>query len=271
MTGRAGTGQYRAPDFAGAVAVVTGGGQGIGAAIARGLAASGARVVISGRHAGSLTAVAGQITSAGGQCDWVTGSVADPDHVARLMDTAAAGEGVIHVLVNNAGIAGPSVPLAELSLADWNETIAVNLTGVFLACQAAIPYLRAAAHGKIVNIGSAAGKRPLPNRTPYAAAKLGVVGLTRTLAHELGPDNISVNTISPFLVDNPRLDNVISAMAAATGRTAAELRGELTAGTAFGRTVTEADVVRMVLMLCSSAADDLTGQDINVTAGAVMY
>jgi NAD(P)-dependent dehydrogenase (short-subunit alcohol dehydrogenase family) len=251
MTG-GGPGQYRPPDFTGAVAVVTGGGQGIGAAIARALAAGGARVVISGRHPGSLTAVAEQITSAGGECGWVAGRV-------------------IHALVNNAGIAGPSVPLAQLSLADWDEVIAVNLTGVFLACQAAIPYLQAAPHGKIVNIGSATGKRPLPNRTPYAAAKLGVVGLTRTLAHELGPDNISVNTVSPFLVDNARLGNVVAAMAAATGRAPTELRDELTAGTAFGRPVTEDDVTRLVLMLCSSAADDLTGQDLNVTAGAVMY
>jgi NAD(P)-dependent dehydrogenase (short-subunit alcohol dehydrogenase family) len=270
MTG-GGAGQYRPPDFTGAVAVVTGGGQGIGAAIARALAASGARVVISGRHPGSLTAVAEEITSAGGECGWVAGSVADPVHVAALMETAAAGGGVIHALVNNAGIAGPSVPLAELSLADWDEVIGVNLTGVFLACQAAIPYLRAAPHGKIVNIGSATGKRPLPNRTPYAAAKLGVVGLTRTLAHELGPDNISVNTVSPFLVDNARLASVVAAMADATGRAPAELRDELTAGTAFGRPVTEDDVTRLVLMLCSSAADDLTGQDLNVTAGAVMY
>jgi NAD(P)-dependent dehydrogenase (short-subunit alcohol dehydrogenase family) len=265
------TGHFRMPDFSGAVAVVTGAGQGIGAAIARGLAACGARVVIDGRRPASLKRVADEIAAAGGVCDWMAGSVTDPDHLTALMARAAGASGAIHVLVNNAGIAGPTTPLAELSLEDWNQTLAVNLTGVFLACRAAIPYLRAAPHGKIVNIGSAAGKRPLPNRTPYAAAKLGVVGLTRTLAHELGQDNISVNTVSPFLVDNARLESVISAMADAAGRDPAELREELTAGTAFGRPVTEDDVTGLVLMLCSSAADNLTGQDINVTAGAVMY
>ncbi len=270
MTGRV-VGRYRPPDFTSATAVVTGGGQGIGAAIARALAGCGARVVINGRRAASLKLVADEITASGGACEWVAGSVTDPDHLAALMATAAGDDGVIHALVNNAGIAGPSTPLAELSLEAWNETIAVNLTGVFLACRAAIPYLRAAPRGKIVSIGSATGKRPLPNRTPYAAAKIGVVGLTRTLAHELGPDNISVNTISPFLVDNARLEAVVSAMAAAGDRSPGELRGELTAGTAFGRPVTEDDVARLTLMLCSSAADDLTGQDINVTAGAVMY
>jgi NAD(P)-dependent dehydrogenase (short-subunit alcohol dehydrogenase family) len=263
-------GRYRPPDFSGTTAVVTGGGQGIGAAVAQALADCGARVVISGRHESTLKAVASEITAGGGRCEWVAGSVTDPDHVSELMAHAGR-DGVIHTLVNNAGIAGPTTALADLSLEDWNETIAVNLTGVFLTCRAAIPYLRAAPHGKIVNIGSATGKRPLPNRTPYAAAKLGVVGLTRSLAHELGPDNISVNTISPFLVDNPRLDRVISKMAETSGRTPAEVRDELTAATAFGRGVTQEDVARLTLTLCSSIADDMTGQDINMTAGLVMY
>lgn len=270
MTGQA-AGRYRPPDLAGATVVVTGGGQGIGAAVARALAGCGARVVISGRHEATLKAVAADIAASGGSCDWLAGSVTDEGHVAELMAAAAGSDGVIHALVNNAGIAGPTTALADLSLADWNETIAVNLTGVFLACRAAIPYLRAAHRGKIVNIGSATGKRPLPNRTPYAAAKLGVVGLTRSLAHELGSANISVNTISPFLVDNARLQTVITTMAAASGRSPQELRDELTAATAFGRAVTEDDVARLTLMLCSSVADDMTGQDINMTAGLVMY
>jgi NAD(P)-dependent dehydrogenase (short-subunit alcohol dehydrogenase family) len=263
-------GRYRPPDFTGTTAVVTGAGQGIGAAIAQALAGCGAHVVINGRHESTLKAVASEITASGGSCDWLAGSVTDPDHVAELM-AAAARDGVIHALVNNASIAGPTTALADLSLEDWNETVAVNLTGVFLACREAIPYLRAAPHGKIVNIGSATGKRPLPNRTPYAAAKIGVVGLTRSLAHELGPDNISVNTISPFLVDNPRLDRVISKMAETSGRSPAEVRDELTAATAFGRAVTQEDVARLTLMLCSSVADDMTGQDINMTCGLVMY
>ena len=252
-------------------AVVTGAGQGIGRVVARALAACGARVVINGRHAASLKAVADEIVAGGGACEWMAGSVTDPVHVAELMAAAAGRDGVIHALVNNAGIAGPSTPLADLSLEDWNETIAVNLTGVFLACREAIPYLRAADRGKIVNIGSVTGKRPLPNRTPYAAAKLGVVGLTRTLAHELGPYNISVNTISPFLVDNTRLETVIASMAEASGRSPREVRDEMTAATAFGRAVTQDDVARLTLMLCSSVADDMTGQDINMTAGLVMY
>ena len=176
------SGNRRASDgcdngFAGSSAVVTGAGQGIGAAIARGLAAKGrarrpqrpprgdARRGLcrrSGRPAARPTA-ASATSRTSRTCD-------------ELMALAAGERGVIEILVNNAGIAGPTAPLAEVTLEEWNETIAVNLTGVFLACKAALPYLERAEHGKIVTIGSVTGKQPLPNRTPYAAAKLGVVG-----------------------------------------------------------------------------------------------
>jgi NAD(P)-dependent dehydrogenase (short-subunit alcohol dehydrogenase family) len=264
-------GTFRNPDFAGGVAVVTGAGRGIGAAIARDLAASGARVIINGRHRESLETVGAEIAAAGGTAEVVPGSITDPSHVEDLMRQAAGPNGVINVLVNNAGTAGPTTPLSELSLEDWHETIDTNLTGLFLACRAAIPFLRRAGHGKIVNIGSATGKRPLVNRAPYAAAKIGVVGLTRTLAHELGPDGISVNTISPFLVNNARLDGVITTMSAARGISKEKLWEEYTRETALGRAVTEADVSRLVLFLASSAADDITGEDWNVSAGSIMY
>ena len=264
-------GVFRNPDFTGAVAVVTGAGRGIGAAIARDLAASGARIVINGRHREPLKAICADIAAAGGIAEPVPGSITDPDHLEALMHQAAGTRGMIHVLVNNAGTPGPTTPLREMTLQGWTETIETNLTGVFLACRAAIPFLRRAGHGKIVNIGSATGKRPLVNRSPYAAAKLGLVGLTRTLAHEVGSDGISVNTISPFLVDNARLEEVITTMASARGLSKETLRKELTQQTALGRTVTEADVSRLALFLASSAADGITGEDWNVTAGAIMY
>ncbi len=257
--------------FAGATAVVTGAGQGIGAAIAKGLAAKGARVILTGRRAEKLQAVCDEILADGGSVECRAGDVTDVEHLEALMALAAGERGAFEILVNNAGIAGPTAPLVDVSLADWNETVAVNLTGVFLACRAALPYLERAEHAKIVNIGSVTGKQPLLNRTPYAAAKLGVVGLTRTLAHEVGPHGISVNVISPWLVDGERLETVIVTMAKERGLSTEELRAEMTAGTAFKRTVTEEDVVETALFLCSPAANNLTGQDINVSAGAVMY
>jgi meso-butanediol dehydrogenase / (S,S)-butanediol dehydrogenase / diacetyl reductase len=258
-------------DFTGKSAVVTGAGQGIGAAIARGLAGKGAHVVLSGRRGETLAAVCATITDVGGSAEYCVGDVTDLAHLDELMAIAAGSRGILDVLVNNAGIAGPTAPLIDVIPEEWNETIAVNLTGVFLACKAALPYLQRAEHGKILNIGSVTGKQPLPNRSPYAAAKLGVVGLTRTLAHEVGRSNISVNLISPWLVEGQRLGDVLSSMSKERGLTPDELRAEMTQGTAFKRTVAETDVVEMALFLCSSAADNLTGQDINVAAGAVMY
>jgi NAD(P)-dependent dehydrogenase (short-subunit alcohol dehydrogenase family) len=257
--------------FLGASAVVTGAGQGIGAAIARGLAANGVHVVLNGRRAELLEAVCEEIIGAGGSAEAFPGDVTDLAHLELLMARAAGSRGVLDILVNNAGIAGPTAPLVDVTLADWSETIAVNLTGVFLACKAALPYLRRAAHGKILNIGSVTGKQPLPNRAPYAAAKLGVVGLTRTLAHEVGPDGVSVNVISPWLVEGGRLEAVLASMSKERGLTPDELRDEMTEGTAFKRAVSEEDVVEMAVFLCSSAANNMTGQDINVAAGAVMY
>lgn len=257
--------------FSGATAVVTGAGQGIGAAIAKGLAAEGAHVVINGRHASKLDAVCRQIRDDGGSADCCPGDVTDLRHLEQLMALAAGERGAIEILVNNAGVAGPTAPLLDIDPEEWNETLAVNLTGVFLSCKAALPYLMRANRGKIVNVGSVTGKQPLVNRSPYAAAKLGVVGLSRTLALELGPQGMSVNVVSPWLVENQRLTEVITSMSDERGVTAAELREELTNGTALKRTVSESDVVETTLFLCSSRADALTGQDINVAAGAVMY
>ena len=130
--------------FASASAVVTGAGQGIGAAIARGLAAKGTHVVLSGRRASTLEAVVEGITAEGGSAQYCVGDVTDLSHLNELMAIAAGPRRVLEILVNNAGIAGPTAPLAEVSPEDWNETIAVNLTGVFLACKAALPYLERA-------------------------------------------------------------------------------------------------------------------------------
>jgi NAD(P)-dependent dehydrogenase (short-subunit alcohol dehydrogenase family) len=258
-------------DFTGRTAVVTGAGQGIGAAIARGLAQHGAHVVLSGRHKSTIEAVRATIDGDGGSAEAIVADVTDLKQLERLMERAGGADSVIDILINNAGIAGPTAALVDVTLEDWNATLSVNLTGVFLACKAALPYIAQAEHGRIVNIGSVTGKQPLPNRTPYAAAKLGVVGLTRTLAHELGPLGISVNVVSPWLVGGDRLEAVIGTMAKELGVSADELRAEMTAGTAFKRTVTEADVVATALFLCSPLAGNITGQDLNVSAGAVMY
>ena len=188
------------------------------------------------------------------------------------MAKAAGDRGHFEILVNNAGVAGPTAPLGDITLEEWNETVAVNLTGVFLACKAALPYLSVLEHGKIVNIGSVTGKQPLLNRTPYAAAKLGVVGLTRTLAHEVGPYGISVNVISPWLVEGARLEDgrridVERARAHARRVARRDDRGHRIQANGERRGRRRDTLFSSV----RRAANNLTGQDINVAAGAVMY
>jgi NAD(P)-dependent dehydrogenase (short-subunit alcohol dehydrogenase family) len=258
-------------DLSGKVAFITGGGHGLGRTLAERFAAAGADVFITGRTEAALAESAESLRRTGAKVDWAVADVSKPDDVARSFEHAVSTFGTVNILVNNAGIAGPTVELAALATGDWNEVLAINLTGPFLCCKAVIPIMRKAGAGKIINIGSGSGKRPLPGRTPYTASKLGLVGLTRTLAHELGKDHINVNLISPFLVAGPRLELVIERQAIARGMSKESVRAELTNLSPFKRGVTEDDVARVALFLCSSGADNMTGQDINVSAGAIMY
>jgi NAD(P)-dependent dehydrogenase (short-subunit alcohol dehydrogenase family) len=258
-------------DLTGKAAFITGGGHGLGRTLARRYAEAGASVFISGRQKEPLESCAAELRGKGAKAELVVADVSKPDDVQKSFERAVAAFGSVDILINSAGIAGPTTELADLALDDWNETLAINLTGPFLCCKAAIPIMRRAGGGKIVNIGSASGKRPLPGRTPYTASKLGLVGLTRTLAHEVGKYNINVNLISPFGVAGPRLDLVIERQAAARGIDKEAMRAELSSLSPFKRGVTEDDVANVALFLSSSAADNMTGQDINITAGAIMY
>lgn len=262
-------GTTRDPDFRGSTALVTGGGHGIGATIAKRLAAAGAAVAIMGRDPAPLEETREEIAAAG-RCLPLQADISSEEDVRRAVAETIAEFGSLAILVNNAGIAGPTGPLATLGLAEWEQVLAVNLTGSFLCCREAIPHLREGG-GRIINIGSATGKKPLLNRTPYATSKTGLIGLTRTLAKELGPDEITVNLISPTVVEGPRLDGVVRTMSAERGISEAEMLAELTAASPFGRGVTEDDVAGVALFLASAAAANLTGQDYNVTAGSVYY
>lgn len=258
-------------NLSGKVALITGGGHGLGRTLARRYSAAGAKVFITGRAKEPLAETADVIKRTGRGVEWSVADVSKPEDVTRSFEEAVKAFGTVNILVNNAGIAGPTTDLVDMPLDDWNEVLAINLTGAFLCCKAAIPVMRAAGGGKIVNIGSASGKRPLAGRTPYTAAKLGLLGLTRTLAHEIGKYGINVNLISPFLVAGPRLDRVIDRLAGTRGADAEVVRSEMTALSPFKRGVTEDDVANVALFLSSTAADNMTGQDINVSAGAVMY
>ena len=253
------------------VVVVTGAGRGIGREIALTCAQEGGSIVLAARSVEALHEVADQIKSAGGEAMVAETDVCNPDAVVALTDQVLSRWGRVDVLVNNSGIGGPSAPLWEVQLEDWEETFAVNVTGVYRCCQAMLPSMIKRQKGSIINIGSITGKRPLLNRTPYAASKAALIGLTRTLAMETGPHQIRVNLVSPGLVAGERIEWVFEQQAAIQGRSADDVRADLEEITPLRRLVNAADVARTVVFLASDESTGITGADVNVTAGLVMY
>jgi NAD(P)-dependent dehydrogenase (short-subunit alcohol dehydrogenase family) len=179
--------------------------------------------------------------------------------------------GPVRVVVANAGIAGPTTPLHEITLADWRETIATDLDGVFLTFRAFIPAMIERRDGSLIAISSMTGKRPLHGRTPYAAAKMGVIGLVRTLAAELGPHGVRVNAICPGAVTGPRIEDVLARQAEARGITKEAVRAEMTGLSPLRRLVQAEEVATACVFLASAGSAAITGEDLNVTAGVVMY
>ncbi len=246
--------------LAGQRALVTAGASGIGRAIARRLAAAGARIFVCDVDDQALAAFRAENPGAGG----VRADVADPSDVDRLFDAAAGALGGLDILVNNAGIAGPPRKVEDISTGDWDRCVAVNLNGMFYCTRRGVPLLKAAGGGSIVNISSVAGRLGYPLRTPYAASKWAVVGLTKSLAMELGPDAIRVNCIQPGLVAGPRIDRVIQAKADALGVGFEEMKQRLLKTVSLRRMVTAEDVAETALFVCSPAGASITGQALSV-------
>lgn len=251
------------PDrIAGRTALVTGGGNGLGRAIARALASRGASVILAGRDGVKLEAVAGEIGERASfhRCD--TSSL---QAVAVL--AAAVADREVSIVVNNAGIAGPVAELVDVDPEDWDEVFAVNVRGTFLMCRAFLPPMLARGEGDIVNVASVSGKRPLARRTPYTASKMAVLGLTRTLAFEVGPRGVNVNSLSPGPVDGPRMDRNFRLEAERVGATEAEVRAEFVGRAALRRMVTEVEVADAVVALLGMTG--LCGADIDLSAGMI--
>jgi NAD(P)-dependent dehydrogenase (short-subunit alcohol dehydrogenase family) len=249
------------------VAVVTGANRGIGRAITVALAAAGFTVAAGARDPASL---ADTVKEAGETVVPVVCDVCDEGSVATLAERAGQ-LGQVRVVVANAGIAGPTAPLHEITLADWRETIATDLDGVFLTFRAFIPAMLERRDGSLIAISSMTGKRPLHGRTPYAAAKMGIIGLVRTLAAELGPHGIRVNAVCPGAVSGPRIDQVLARQAAARGITEEAVRAELAGLSPLRRLVRPEEVAATCVYLASDGSAAVTGEDVNVTAGVVMY
>ena len=243
--------------------LVTAGAAGIGRAMVEIFHEAGARVHICDNDTDALAAFSDRRPDFGTtNCD-----VSDSAAVDRLFGEVQAGLGGLDVLVNNAGIAGPTKPVDQIADAEWDRTLAVNITGQFYCARRAVPLLKAAGGGAIVNMSSAAGRFGFPLRSPYAASKWAVVGFTHTLAAELGPYDIRVNAILPGPVAGDRIDRVIQAKADARGVSAKAVRDEYLGMSSMHQFVTVDDVARMSLYLASDAGRLMSGQAIGVDAG----
>lgn len=243
-------------------AIITAGAAGIGRAIAETYMAHGARVFICDIDRGALD----EFHSAQPKAGLTQADVASAADVDRLFEQAHRFLGGLDLLVNNAGIAGPTAPVEEISLDDWRRTIAVNLDGQFLCARRAVPLLRQAGGGAIINLSSAAGRFGFARRTPYSASKWGVVGFTKSLAIELGPDNIRVNAILPGAVDGPRIRRVITAKAESLGVPYEAMEAKYVAQASLRRMVTADDIAAMALFLAGPSGRNVSGQALAVDA-----
>ena len=239
--------------------LVTAGGAGIGLVIAQAFRKAGDRV-----HVCDIDRSCLRTLSESSEIGTTTADVSDPDQVAALFVEVQDELGGLDVLVNNAGTAGPTGPIESLSFDDWRRTVAVNLDSQFLCSRAAVPMLKTAQGGSIVNISSTAGLHGYPMRSPYAAAKWGVIGLTKTLAMELGPYHIRVNAICPGSVDGERLDRVVAAEARVRDVTEALVREDFLRQTSMRTFIDADDVAELALFLCSEAGAKISGQALAV-------
>lgn len=252
-------------------AVVTGGGRGIGRAICLELAERGADIAIADINDDEMRETKEQIEEIGRTARTYNTDLREPDNVSRTVERVLDDFDGVDILVNNSGIAGPTLPCEEIDVEEWDDTMQINLRGQFLMCSELVPSMKDQGYGRIVNIASITGKRPLYNRTPYAASKMGVIGLTRTLADELGQYDINVNAICPGSVMGPRLKRVYENQAEAKDMSYEEVKAEAESGSPRRQLVRPEDIANTAAYLCSEDAERVTGQDLNVSAGSVMY
>lgn len=249
-------------------AVVTGGGRGIGAAIARALAGQGARVTLMGRTLATLEReAAGLRTLTDVHCRTV--DVGDAGSVAAAFSAAADALGPVAILVNNAGQAA-SAPFGKTDPALWQQMLDVNLTGTYLGIRAALPGMLDLGWGRIVNIASTASLRGYAYVSAYCAAKHAVLGLTRSLALELARKPVTINAVCPGYTETDIVRDTLANIQAKTGRSAAEAEAELVKHNPQGRFVQPEEVANAVLWLCQPGSEAVTGQAISVSGGETM-
>ena len=240
--------------------LVTAGASGIGLSIVRAFLNEGARVHTCDVDTVALAALRQhdpQITSS-------RADVSDREEVARLFDDALAALGGLDVLVNNAGIAGPTRQVDEIAPEDWDRCLAVNITGQFNCARLAVPHLKKSKNASIINMSSAAGRLGFAMRTPYASSKWAVIGLTKSLSAELGARGIRVNAILPGLVEGERINNVFRTKATARGISFDDMRDEALSVVSMHTTVTPEQIADAVVFLCSERGRTISGQGLSI-------
>lgn len=240
--------------------LVTAGAAGIGLSIANTFADAGARVFVcdSDPRAVDLLRSSRPVIATS------VADVSNPSADALMFSEATQFLGGLDVLVNNAGISGPTANVEDIAIENWDRTMAVDLNGMFYCTRLAVPLLKSVGGGSIINLSSIAGRLGYPLRAPYSAAKWGVVGFTKSLAIELGPFNIRVNTVQPGVVEGERVNRVVSARASARGIDFETALSEFVAPISLRRMVSAQDVASMVLFLASDAGASISGQALSV-------
>jgi NAD(P)-dependent dehydrogenase (short-subunit alcohol dehydrogenase family) len=253
----------------GKVAIVTGGGVGIGRVISLAFAQEGADIVVAAEAEKPLKAVAKEIESVGRQSLAVVMDLLDSDQPRKMVEKAMEKFGRIDVLVNNSGIEGPIRNVAEMDLRAWNDMFAINLTGAMLCSRYVLEKsMIPRKSGTIVNLASAAGRKGLPTRSAYSSSKFGIIGFTQSLAVEVGKYGIRVNAIAPGSVEGERIERVFKIAAKNLGISYEQVVASSNARAALGRMVKPEEVAALAVFLASEQSSGITGQTINIDAGA---
>jgi NAD(P)-dependent dehydrogenase (short-subunit alcohol dehydrogenase family) len=243
--------------------LITAGAGGIGRVMARTFSEHGAKVHICDVDEKALASTKKQLPAV----SQTLADVARLEDVEHLFAEVKKFLGGLDVLINNAGIAGPTAKVEDIRPEDWERCIAVDLNGMFYCTRKAMPLIKAAGGGSIINLSSAAGRLAFPMRTPYAATKWAVVGFTESLAAEAGPDKVRVNCIQPGIVEGERIDRVIEAKAKGLKLSQEEVRKRMVAGVSLETTVTAQDIANMALFLATAPGRHISGQAISVCGG----
>ncbi len=241
-------------------ALITGAGSGIGKVMAQHFEKTGARIWICDADTNNLKQSLKENSDWNGTpCD-----VSDENQVDQLFKEMSDSFGGLEILVNNAGIAGPTAPVEEIDPGEWRRSVGVNLNGAFYCTRLATPLLKNSPEASIINISSVAGRLGFARRLPYASTKWAMIGFTESLAKELGPSGIRVNALLPGIVEGPRIEGVFQARAESEGVPYEEVRDRVLNNVSMKRMVSAGDVAEMAVFLCSEAGKNISGQSISV-------